>query len=427
MTPSARVAAAIEILDEVARGDAPADAVLKTWSRNNRFAGSKDRRAIRDLVYRDFRKGAQLRWLAHTLGADSGSPRARMILSCELEGAGTAAARFDGSTYGPNALSDEETALVARLHEADRAQPPDWVRAECPEALFAIFSGQWPGTAVDEVLAMNARAPVDLRVNALRATRDDARAALAAAGYETEPTPLSSWGLRGSEHTNFSTMTPFRDGLVDPQDESSQLVAQLVGAAPGMTVVDLCAGAGGKALALAAAMDNSGEIVACDTSGARLSRMEPRCRRLGATIIRPVTVEAGQVPDGLGGWGERVLVDAPCSGSGTWRRSPELRWRTTPDDIAAYAAIQSDLLVTAAEMVQPGGRLVYAVCSVFNQEGRDVAHRFASNDSRFRRVPVSGVLGPDLAGRLGADDDMLLTPHRHGTDGMYAAVFERAG
>ena len=290
-----------------------------------------------------------------------------------------------------------------------------------------MFSGQWPGTAVDEIQALNARAPVDLRVNSLRGTREDAQAALSASGYDTVPTPYSPWGLRGSEHTNFSALTPFRDGLVDPQDESSQLVTRLVGAEPGMFVVDLCAGAGGKALALAAAMRNDGEIVACDTSAARLSRIEPRRERLGTTNIRTVPVEPGVVPEGLGGWADRVLVDAPCSGSGTWRRSPELRWRTSPDDIRAYAAVQSDLLLTAAEMVRPGGRLVYAVCSVFNMEGRDVAHRFVANDSRFRPVGVADVLGEELAGRLGADDDIFLTPHRHGTDGMFSAVFERTG
>ncbi len=427
MTPSARVAAAIEILEEIARGDAPADAVLKNWTRTHRFAGSKDRRAIRELVYRDFRKGAQLRWLAGALDADPGSPRARTIISCELEGAGTAKARFDGTKYGPDELTEPEAALVARLHEDNPGPAPDWVRAECPEALFGMFASQWPGASFDEVNALNERAPVDLRVNALRGSREDAQAALTAAGYETEPTPFSPWGLRGSEHTNFSALTPFRDGLVDPQDESSQLVTQLVGAAPGMSVIDLCAGAGGKALALSAAMENDGQIVACDTSAARLSRMEPRRARLGAENIRTQPVEAGVVPDGLGGWADRVLVDAPCTGSGTWRRSPELRWRTTPDDIAAYAAVQSDLLLTAAQMVKPGGRLIYAVCSVFNAEGRDVAHRFAANDSRFQPVAVSAVLGADLAGRLGAEDDMILTPHRHGTDGMFAAVFERAG
>ncbi|MDE0780157.1 MAG: RsmB/NOP family class I SAM-dependent RNA methyltransferase, partial [Alphaproteobacteria bacterium] len=422
MIPSARVAAAIEILDEIARADAPADAILANWTRTHRFAGSKDRRAIRELVYRDLRKGAQYRWLSKLVGGDPASPRARMMVASEQEGAGTAVARFDGSQYGPSSLAEAELAQVAKLHEMDIGKAPDWVKCDCPDDIYGLLASQWPQSVVEEVQALNERAPVDLRVNTMRVNVDEARTALAEAEYECVPTSFSPIGLRGSAHTNFSTLTPFRKGLVDPQDESSQLVSLLVDAKPDMKVIDFCAGAGGKSLSLAAMMENKGEIVACDTLMSRLSRMEPRRARLGLDNIRVQQVEEGEVPEGLDGWADRVLVDAPCTGSGTWRRSPELRWRTGLDDIETYAATQTKLLATAAKMVRPGGRLIYAVCSIFNAEGRDIARAFGEANPEFSRAPVADALGAELAGRLNAYLELVLTPHRHRTDGMYAVI-----
>ena len=426
MTPSARVAAALEILDDIARADSPADAIIANWNRTHRFAGSKDKRAIRELVYRDLRQGARYRWLSRLVGADPGSPRARMILASEQEGAGTAVARFDGSQYGPETLTDVETAQVAKLREVSIGKPPDWVTCDCPEHLYGLLASQWPQSVVEEVQALNARAPVDLRVNTMRVNVEEARAALAEAEYEVVPTSFSPIGLRGSEYTDFSALTPFRKGLIDPQDESSQLVSLLMDARPEMKVIDLCAGAGGKSLALSAMMENKGEIVSCDTLMSRLSRMETRRARLGTENIRVQAVEEGEIPEGLEGWADRVLVDAPCTGSGTWRRSPELRWRTRPEDIETYAATQRALLDTAAQMVRPGGRLIYAVCSIFNGEGRDVARVFEESHADFARVPVADALGSELANRLNAYLELVLTPHRHRTDGMYAAIFARA-
>ena len=426
MTPAARIAATIEILDEIAQADSPADAILANWFRNHRFAGSKDRRGVRELVYRDLRKGSLLRWLCTSMDADPTSARVRVILASEQEGAGTAHSRFDGSKYGPEQMSIPETEYVAALHATEISHAPTWVNANCPEHLFPLFFDQWGDTAIVEAAALNERAPVDLRVNTLKNNREAAQAALLAAGYETEPTPFSTIGLRGTEHSNFSSLEPFKTGMVEPQDESSQLVAQLVDAKPGMQVIDLCAGAGGKALALSAMMENQGEVVACDTLVSRLTRMGPRRDRIGANNLRTLPVQTGIVPDELVGWGDRVLVDAPCSGSGTWRRSPELRWRTDSDIIAAYTATQSGLLATAASMVKPGGRLIYAVCSVFDAEGRDVAQAFEASHAEFKRVPIADVLGAEGAEALNACEEIILTPHRHATDGMYAAVFERA-
>ena len=426
MIPSARVAAAIDILDDIARGDSPADAVISNWTRTHRFAGSKDKRAIRELVYRDLRQGARYRWLSSLAGADPESPRARMILASEQEGAGTARARFDGSQYGPATLTEAETSQVAKLHEVSKSKPPDWVTCDCPEDLFRLLASQWPQTVVEEVQALNTRALVDLRINTMRVSMAGVRAALAAAEYDVVPTSFSPIGLRGSAYTNFSALIPFRRGLIDLQDESSQLVSLLVSAKPEMKVVDLCAGAGGKSLALSAMMENTGTIMSCDTSMSRLSRMEPRRKRLGADNITIRQVTEGEVPVDLNGWADRVLVDAPCTGSGTWRRSPELRWRTGLKDIESYAEAQAALLAAAARMVRPGGQLIYAVCSIFNGEGQDIARGFEKSHAGFTRVSIADALGIELANRLNAHLELVLTPHRHRTDGMYAAIFERA-
>ena len=423
MTPSARVAAAIGILDDIARADSPADAILRDWARRNRFAGSKDRRAVRELVYRDLRGGARYRWLAAVQGGDPENPRTRMIVACETETPGSVAELFDGDGYGPAALDEAEAAFVVGLHRIDDAAVPAWSRANCPEDLFALFEAQWGADTEAELAALNERAPVDIRVNTLRATRKDVQVGFAAAGYETVPTPVSPVGLRGGENARLTDLPPFRDGLTDPQDESSQIVARLCGTRPGMTVIDLCAGAGGKALALAADMQNNGQIFACDVSAARLSRIEPRAARLGVRIVRPLPLPDGVPPADMEGTADTVLVDAPCSGSGTWRRSPEQRWRTTPETIAEYVRVQRDILEGAASLVKPGGRLVYAVCSLFDAEGRDMASAFADAHTEYRRVPVSGfVEGLEES----PEGTMLLTPRRHGTDGMFAAVFERA-
>lgn len=426
MTPAARIAASIEILSEIGRGDSPADAVLTEWFRGHRFAGSGDRRAIREAVYRDVRKGALLRWAVAAVGGAVDDPRTRTLADLALHRADEIDRLFDGAGYGPPALDDTECEMVVALGELEIASAPEWVVGNCPEGLYALFAAQWGIDTRAELAALNDIAGVDLRVNTPRATREDVQARLRADGYEAVPTPCSPVGLRGTARGNFDRLGAFREGLVDPQDESSQLVAMLVGAEPGMRIVDYCAGAGGKSLAIAAAAENRAEIVACDVSAARLARLAPRSERLGAENLRTCTIVEDGAPAELLGWADRVLVDAPCSGTGTWRRSPDQRWRTTPEAIAGHAKVQDRLLGNAAEVVKPGGRLIYAVCSVLDVEGRDRIAAFLDGNPGFRRIPVVTVLGDALAGRLDCHDDLVLTPHRHGTDGMFAAVLERA-
>ena len=425
MTPAARTAATIEILTEISRGDAPADAVLADWFRGHRFAGSGDRRAIREGVYTDFRMGALRRWLVQSAGGDPDNPRLRVIAGMAVDTPGEIDAHFDGTGYGPPPLRADETTLVAAIGNLDVASAPPHVAGNCPEVLYPLFLDQWGEGAAGELAALNRTASVDLRVNTLRATREEAQARLAADGYEAEPTPYSPTGLRSATRGNFQQLGAYREGMIEPQDESSQLVTALVGAAPGLRIVDYCAGAGGKALALAAEAENMADMVACDVSRSRLSHLEPRAARLGVAGLRNFAVPADAAPAELENWADRVLIDAPCSGTGTWRRSPDVRWRTSPETIDDYVRAQDRLLETATTMLRDGGQIIYAVCSVLEREGAARVDDFLARHPDFQRLPIEDILAPGLVAELGCERDLVLTPNRHETDGMYAAVLAR--
>lgn len=387
MTPAARVATSIELLDAIvtaARGQgAPADRILADWFRGNRFAGSNDRRAIRELVYAAIR--------ACGLVPESG--RAAMLRLAEIDPA--IAPLFDGSQYGPAPIGEVEIAAQGGI-------APDWLT----QRLAA------DDIADEEATALLDRAPLDLRVNTLKTDR---------AGIdlpdEAEPTAAPQ-GLRVAAGTKVEQWLAYRDGLVEIQDTGSQLACLALGAQPGETVVDLCAGGGGKTLALAAAMDNLGRLVACDTDRGRLSKLAPRASRAGATMIETRLLDPGREMEALqdlAGQADAVLVDAPCSGTGTWRRNPEARWRLLPQSLDRLLATQAQILDNAARLLRPGGRLVYVVCSLLDAEGPD---QFAA---LIERHPA---LAPrQLALPLGRErgQGIRLTPHHDGTDGFFIA------
>lgn len=388
MTPAARVQAAIEILDEViaaAREAGPAaDTIIARYFKIRRYAGSKDRRAVRELVYRAIRR----------CGERPESARAAMIGLAGEEP--ELLSLFDGSAHGPALLREgEEPVAVGPV--------PEWLLGRIDPLLEA-----------DELEVLLRRAPLDMRVNCLKASAERVRADLP----EAEPTPLSPIGLRLPEGFPIEAHPLWASGQVEVQDEGSQLLALACKAAPGMTVTDLCAGAGGKTLALAAEMANSGRIVATDTDRGRLSRMRPRLERAGVAIVETRLLdpgaEAAALQD-LAGQADIVLVDAPCSGSGTWRRNPETRWRLDEKRLAALVALQARLLDLAAELVRPGGALIYAVCSVLTEEGRGQAEAFALRRSAF----VSEA--PDIRGGRTSGSGVLLTPGHDGTDGFFVA------
>lgn len=387
MTPAARVQTSIELLDRIIAAaqsnGAPADRILAEWFRNSRFAGSKDRRAIRELVYAAIR----------ACGPIPVSGRAAMLRLAQTDG--TIGPLLDGSNYGPAPLAENEAV-------AEGGIAPAWL----VERLEAS------GIAAEEGQALLARAPLDLRVNTLKAER-----ATLKLPEPAEPTPAPH-ALRVATGTLVEQWPEFRDGVIEVQDTGSQIACLAVDARPGETVIDLCAGGGGKTLALAAAMDNQGRLIASDTDRGRLSRLAPRAERAGATLIESVLLDPQRELEALGdfvGQADAVLIDAPCSGTGTWRRNPEARWRLDPAQLDRFAQVQDRLLDLAARLVRPGGRLIYVTCSLLDLEGADRIARFLADHGDWRGENLSLPLGRQRGGGT------RLSPGRDNTDGFFVA------
>ncbi len=435
MTPGARIAAAIDILETLAAGSRPADDVAAGYFRNHRYIGSKDRAQVSRHVYSVLRHRAALDWWVDRAGRNNiaASPRSRMmaaLLVAEGEPAGEVVGSFDGGRFRPAALSPVEDRLVKALAGRSLRHPamPRAVANDLPDWLDPYLEAVYGDRLEEEMAGLNAPAPVDLRVNLLKTDRDGARKALAAEHIRAEPTPWSPVGLRLAERAPRSSLTAFKEGLIEVQDEGSQLAALLLGAKPGMRVVDFCAGAGGKTLALAACMKNRGKLVACDTAGWRLDRSGQRLRRAGASNVERHALNSERDP-----WVkrhaksfDRVLVDAPCLGVGSWRRNPDAKWRATPNDLAELQIRQHDILSSAARLVKPGGRLAYVTCSLLRQENEAQAERFLAETPDFTLHPAAQAWTEAFGTRSPAGDDYLrLTPAQHGTDGFFVAIFER--
>ncbi|WP_322963722.1 RsmB/NOP family class I SAM-dependent RNA methyltransferase [Sphingomonas fuzhouensis] len=389
MTPAARTQAAIELLDEIvaaaASGGAAADTLIARYFSTRRYAGSKDRRAVRELVYAAIRQAGPL----------PVTGRAAMLAVADKDPA--IAATFDGSTHGPAVISPEEP-------RAEAGVAPAWL----VEALTAS------GLNGAQQAALVGRAPLDIRVNSLATTR----AAVLEQWPEATATPHAPMGLRLPNGMPVEQSDIYRAGLVEVQDEGSQLVGAALAAKPGEWLVDLCAGAGGKTLQIAAAMGNQGALLACDIDRARLQRLAPRAERAGVTIVESRLLNPGREAEMLADWAGKadgVLIDAPCSGTGTWRRNPEARWRLTPDRLARLRAMQEQVLEIGAGLVKPDGRLVYIVCSLLDAEGSDQVAAFLSRHSGWSAEPVDPAIGtPHGLGRR-------LDPATHGTDGFFVA------
>ena len=386
MTPAARLAAAIEVIDQVAAARGPADEVLRAWGKAHRFAGSKDRKALAEIVYAAFRARARSAW---SMGAEDG--RALVLGDLrwgEDRPAEEIEALFSGQGHAPAPLTAEEQARLT----AEPGEAPDWVRAGAPAWIAGRLEAQFGQAWVEEArAAILPRAPVDLRVNTLRGDPDGALRLLAHEEVTPERTPLSALGLRlpAAFARDVQVLRAFTSGWIEVQDEGSQILAALAGAGGGETVVDYCAGGGGKTLALAAAMGGQGRLVACDVNARRLNAMPERLERAGARAeIRRIGPE-GEGLDELAGRADLVFVDAPCSGSGTWRRHPESAWRLQPESIERLARLQAGILARAARLVKPGGRLVYATCSLLDAENREVASGFAASHPGFVPRPIA--------------------------------------
>lgn len=435
MTPSARIAAVIALVADVdATPRRPADATANDFFRGRRYIGSGDRRAVAERAWGVLRQRLRLTWHLQQVGLPV-EPRhlvmAHLVLAegWNLEGVEQG---YPGGRFNPPPLDQGERKSVAALagRQLASSDMPEAIRLNLPDWALEPFRARFGADLAAEAEAMEASAPLDLRANLLRTTREGAAAALAAEGIPTEPTPWSPWGLRIPDRRPILATKAFADGLIEIQDEGSQLIALLTGAKPGMRVADYCAGAAGKTLAVAATMGNKGRIVACDVSNTRLEGAVKRLRRAGVDNAERHLLEPGdRWVKRRAGQFDRVLVDAPCTGTGTWRRNPDARLRTTPRDVRELADKQHEILDTTAPLVAKGGRLVYATCSVLPEENAAQVEGFLTRHPEFTAVPFARAWEeatesppPPVEG-----DWMQLSPHRHGTDGFFAAVLQRAG
>jgi 16S rRNA (cytosine967-C5)-methyltransferase len=430
MTPAAQIAAAIELIESIEQGGRrPADAIAQGFFRERRYIGSSDRRAISENVWSVLRARRRIGWWISSRAGGKETPRLLVAANIMLGNRPLEAVEevFTGGRFGPMPLSGMELAVLRKLsrQRMQGADLPESVRLEVPLFILPALRARFGEALEAEMAAMAGVAPLDLRANALKVDRETARLALKAEGIETEPMRYSPWGLRSAERADVTGGAAFRQGLVEIQDEGSQIVSALVGAAPGMRVADWCAGAGGKTLAMAMTMDNRGQILACDVHDTRLTAAVKRLRRAGVHNVERHLIEPGDkwVKRRAGGF-DRVLVDAPCTGTGTWRRNPDGRLRMTETDLAEILPKQAAILDEASRLVRPGGRLVYATCSLLQEENETQVEAFLERQSGFKLVPLHEAW--TLPGPPPSEGPYLvLTPLRHGTDGFFAAVLER--
>ena len=417
MHPKALLLESASLIEKIFKFEHPADAVVARHCRENKSLGPRERTTLSDTVFAVLRERLKFEFLARS---GTGSKWRRLAILA-----------FPGDRdFLKSALSDTEKSwLDACLSTpADqwlaphRHNLPDWLA----QALQARLGAEFEALASSLLLP----APLDVRVNALKARREAVLPALTAAGLSAQATPLSPMGIRLVGKPSLAKVPAFVQGDIEVQDEGSQLLALLLAPKRGEMVVDFCAGAGGKTLALGAAMRNTGRLYAFDTSGSRLDALKPRLARSGLSNVHPVAIahERDDRIKRLAGKMDRVLVDAPCSGLGTLRRSPDLKWRQTPQTVAELAELQLRILQSAARLLKPGGRLVYATCSLLTQENEAVVELFSQSTKEFQPMNAAELLttgGVERAESLCVDGHLRLWPHQHNTDGFFAAVWQR--
>jgi 16S rRNA (cytosine967-C5)-methyltransferase len=423
MHPKALLDACAELVKLTLKFDHPADAVVSRYFREHRSLGPRERATLAETVYTVLRR----KLLFDHLAPSGSGPKERRLAILGFHGP---------RDFLKSALTEQEKQWLdncdavkpSDLLERHRHNLPEWLVQPLKEQLGADF---W---ALAETL--NEPAPLDLRVNTLNDKRDEVRKELKLAGIAAQPTPYSPWGLRVEGKPAINKVDAFARGAIEVQDEGSQLLALLLDAKRGEMVVDFCAGAGGKTLAIGAAMRNTGRLYAFDTSAHRLDALKPRLARSKLSNVHPAAIahERDERIKRLAGKIDRVIIDAPCSGLGTLRRNPDLKWRQSPEAVTEMTAKQAAILQSAARLLKPGGRLVYATCSVLPQENEAIAEAFSSAHPEFKPLAVGEILTQlkvDGAASLCSGGDagqqyLRLWPHRHGTDGFFAAAWTRA-
>ena len=420
MHPKALLTACADLVGQVLKFEHPADAVVSRYFRENRSLGPRERATLAETAYAVVRR----KLLYEHLARSGSGPRERRLAILGFAGPRD----FLQGALNPQEkewLQACDTVPPGELQDRHRHNLPEWLVAPLQEQLGEEF---WP--LVD---SLNEPAPLDLRVNALTDKREDVRQELKLAGITADLTPYSPWGLRVDGKPALTKLDAFARGAIEVQDEGSQLLALVTDARRGQMVVDFCAGAGGKTLALGAAMRNTGRLYAFDVSAHRLDNLKPRLARSKLSNVHPAAIahERDERIKRLAGKIDRVIVDAPCSGLGTLRRNPDLKWRQKPQDIAELAAKQAAILESAARLLKPGGRIVYATCSILRAENEEIAEAFSAAHPQFRQVPMVELLGQakiaDAANLCSgpAGQYLRLWPHRHSTDGFFASAWEK--
>lgn len=433
MTPAARLSGAIDLLCAIQNAPhRPADAVANNFFRERRYIGGGDRRAISTLVWDVLRAWRRLHWhLRADLRYRNEDISPRLLCAAMLHFVGqplsSVAALFSGERYAPSPLGEREQVMLQALEgeelSNDKQSLP--VRLEYPDWLHPYIEKDFGERLEDEMKALMGAPSLDLRVNLLKGTREEALRRLKREGFRAELTSLSPWGLRLEGRQPVTASPIFREGLVEIQDEGSQLIAAAVDARPGQRMLDYCAGAGGKTLAIAMTMENKGQIFACDVSRVRLEGAVKRLRRAGVhNVTRHLFAEGDKWAKRREGQFDTVLVDAPCSGTGTWRRNPDARLRLTEQDIQELCVKQAAILEIAARLVRPGGKLVYATCSLLSVENQDQIAAFLQKHNEYEPLDserISHLLPDDLR----QSPLFSLTPHGYGTDGFFVGAMEK--
>jgi len=437
MRQDSRISAAIEILETIhakwaENSRAPADGILSDYLKDRRYMGSKDRGFVAEIVYFILRCGGALEWWLERLQVES-SPRQIVILTLVLRyqyGRTEINELFNGGKYSPAPLTNPEFRIIDRTVGQALIHPdmPDWARYSMPEWLMPLLKRTFGDEMEDAMDALNQEAPLDLRVNTLKCKdRSDLITELDRMQYYGSPTPYSPLGVRIKKRVPVFTTEPFRNGWFEMQDEGSQIVAALVDAKPGQKVIDFCAGAGGKTLAIAAHMQNKGRILAWDVNESRLNQIRRRIARAGADniIVHPLESEHDSFLKRHLNSADWVLVDSPCSGSGTWRRNPDLKWRFNKADLLEVLALQKNILHNAARLVVSGGRVVYATCSLFEEENEKQAQEFLVEHPDFEVEQPAQMWNKLVTRGAGLGSYLRLSPHKYGTDGFFAVIMKR--
>ena len=423
---AAQIQACIELLESQLEDQQIADKALNRYFRGRRYIGSKDRAAIITEFYAVLRSRLALEEALNHAGLTV-SARLLWAVRGEMKGHDLNLI-YTGERFQPAPLSEREQQAVTVAANCDWNQFPPHIQCNTPLWLYEIFSEQWGDQTKAQLQALNQEAPVDLRVNALKATREEMLQALNELGINGVEGNHSPWAIRLNRRRAISSLELFRQGLIEVQDEGSQLLALMGQAQKGEKVIDFCAGAGGKTLSLAASMENKGQILACDVSEPRLKELRKRCQRAGVFNVRSIALnhEHDKRLKRHANSADLILIDAPCSGTGAWRRNPDARFNLTRDRLLELNELQSSILAAAAKLVKPGGRLVYATCSVLRSENEEIINKFIQNNELFQlsNVKYSADRAPDWSS-LVSHGLLATTPLLNGTDGFFAAHLNR--